>query len=79
MTKLEKEILEYIVTNDSEVTFYNVVRKFGFDYSLDIPSIIENFKNCGWVIEKNMNENAAFPHLKVTEKGKNVLNLEDSM
>jgi len=74
MTKLEKDVLEYLNSHDSEATFYHVARRFGSSPQPDLPSIIAEFKNRGWIVEKNQDERAAFPLLQVTNKGRAALN-----
>jgi len=73
MTELEREILNYLATRSGEVSFYHVVRMFGFDTSRDLPAICAKFVSLGLIEEKPCA--GAMPLLVVTPAGQDIARL----
>ena len=70
MTELERDILKYLATRSGEVSFYHLVRMFGFDSSRDLPAICEKLKSRGLIEEKPCA--GAMPLLVVTPAGNDI-------
>jgi hypothetical protein len=71
MSELEREILKYLAERSGKVSFYHLVRMFGYGPSQDLPAIVAKLKGKGLIEEGALA--GAMPLLIVTPAGEGVV------